>query len=68
MRLALGIILALIGLFVFLDGVTVATGIGWGGEVDLDTSGKIEVGLVFAVLGLAITYGGWQLIRRSRSR
>jgi hypothetical protein len=68
MRRVFGILLVLIGLFVFLDGVTVAAGIGWGTDVDLDTTGKIEIGVIFALLGLMLTYGGWELIRRSRSR
>jgi hypothetical protein len=51
MRRVFGIILVLIGLFVFLDGVTVAAGIGWGTDVDLDTTGKIEIAVIFALLG-----------------
>ncbi len=66
MRRALGIILALIGLFLFLDGVTVAAGIGWGNDVDLSTGGKTEVGLAFGVFGLTVIAAGWALVRPSR--
>ncbi len=66
MRRVFGIILALIGLFFVLDGVTVAAGIGWGGEIDLDTSGKLQVGAAFGIFGLALVAGGWALANRRR--
>ena len=69
MRLALrisGIVVILIGLFFVLDGITVATGIGWGGDVDLDTSGKILVGLMFGAVGLALGVPGWAALAKGR--
>jgi hypothetical protein len=62
MRLALGIlgiVLILIGLFFVLEGFTVAAGIGWGNDVDLDTGGKALVGFIFGAGGLALGVTGW---------
>jgi hypothetical protein len=66
MRRFFAIILGLCGLFFVLDAITVAFGIGWGGDVDLDTAGKTEIGLVFAGLGLFLGTGSWTLLRTRR--
>jgi hypothetical protein len=66
MRRFFVIILALCGLFFVLDATTVAFGIGWGGDVDLDTAGKIEVGVAFAAFGLFLGAGSWMLLHRRR--
>jgi hypothetical protein len=66
MRRFFGIIIALIGLLFFLDGVTVAAGIGWGGEVDLDSGGKFQVGAAFGLFGLVLAATGWALAKRRR--
>jgi hypothetical protein len=66
MRRFFAIILALCGLFSVLDSMTVALGIGWGGHVDLDTAGKIEVGVAFAAFGLFLGAGSWMPLRTRR--
>jgi hypothetical protein len=61
MRLALrisGIVVMLVGLFLVLDGITVATGIGWGGDVDLDRTGKAQVAAAFGFSGLIVAFKG----------
>jgi hypothetical protein len=39
--------------------MTVAFGIGWGGHVDLATSGEVELGVGFAVFGVFLGAASW---------
>jgi hypothetical protein len=66
MRLALiriaGIVLMLVALFFVVGGVVT---VFWS-DADLDRSGKLFVGSLYAALGLLIASGAWNLLRRSR--
>jgi hypothetical protein len=52
--------LTLIGTLVVVAGLTLPI---WG-EMDLSLSGKVYVGLIYAVIGLALAGGGVALVRR----
>jgi hypothetical protein len=64
LRRALGVMVLAAGLFFFVGGAIGAT--GWRNEIDLARGDRIFLGLVFALLGVLLAGGGWQLLRRSR--
>jgi hypothetical protein len=64
LRRALGAAAFLAGLVLIAQGCMTATGAGWASDVDLNRSGKIEVGLAFAALGLFLATSGSMLLRR----
>jgi hypothetical protein len=62
MRLIAG--MALIGIGLFLVAAGCATPI-WG-DVDLDTTGKLVLGAIYASIGALVVRGGVLLVRRRR--
>jgi len=60
MARVVGIALMLVGAFVVVSGLTLPL---WG-EMDLAPSDKVYVGLIYAVLGLAVAGAGLALSRR----
>jgi len=53
-----------LGVLLLAEAITVATGLGWGGDVDVDRTGRIELGLAFGVVAVFLLAGARALFRR----
>jgi len=61
---ALGAAVSVLGVLLLAEAITVATGLGWGGDVDVDRTGRIELGLAFGVVAVFLLAGARALFRR----